>query len=247
MNRSPDRRRSSAPVYALLVLAGLASLSVPLGAAAQQPAPADLSIDQAIRIARENNPTFLQQVNDVGVARSSLRAAYGNFIPSLSASNSYGYTAAGDARYGTVEFGQQPESYSSSYSLNMGLSLSGSTLLQPTVERAQKVATERRVEGAAASLDAQVANQYLTVLQARELVAQAEQELARTEEHVRPRSVWCRPGTMPISRRSRSDSYSAPPWIRRSAFPAPSPSSIPTGRHRSWWRRRLPPTPPFAQ
>lgn len=185
MNRSPDTRRSSAPIFVVLAMAGLATLSVPAGAMAQQPAPADLSMDQAIRIARENNPAFLQQVNDVGVARSSLRAAYGNFIPSLSASNSYGYTAAGDARYGTVEFGEQPESYSSSYSLNMGLSLSGSTLLQPTVERAQKTATERRVEGAAASLDAQVANQYLSVLQARELVAQAEQELARTEEHVR--------------------------------------------------------------
>lgn len=142
-------------------------------------------MDQAIRIARENNPTYLQQTNDVGVARSSVRAAYGSLLPRLSVSNSYGYTAQGEARFGTVEFGAQPESYSSSYSANMNLSLDGSTLLQPSVQRAQRRATERRVEGAGASLDAQVAQQYLTVLQSRELVAQAEAEVARTLEYVR--------------------------------------------------------------
>ena len=182
MNRSPACRPTSA---FLTALAAVALLGAPLEVGAQQPAPDDLSMDQAIRIARENNPSYLQQSNDLGVARSSVRAAYGNLVPSLSASNSYGYTASGEARYGTVEFGSQPESYSSSYSLNMGLSLSGSTLLQPSVERARRRAVERQVEGAGASLDGQVAQQYLSVLQARELVAQAEQELARTEEHVR--------------------------------------------------------------
>lgn len=177
------RRRSPAP--ATVALATVLTLLAPVAARAQQPAPADLSMEQAIRIARENNPTYLQQANDVAVARSSVRAAYGNLVPSLSASNSYGYTASGEARFGTVEFGAQPEAYSSSYSVNMGLSVSGSTLLQPSVQRAQRRATERRVEGAGASLDAQVAQQYLSVLQAREQVAQAEREVARTAEHVR--------------------------------------------------------------
>jgi outer membrane protein len=183
VNRSLVRRRASAPV--LFILAAAISFAVPARGLAQQPAPAQLSMDQAIRIARESNPTYLQQTNDIGVARSSVRAAYGNLIPNLSVSNSYGYTASGEARFGTVEFGAQPESYSSSYSVNMGLQLNGSTLLQPSVQRAQRRATERRVEGAGASLDAQVAQQYLSVLQARELVAQAEQEVARTLEHVR--------------------------------------------------------------
>ena len=183
MNRYRHRRLS--PAYLSVLVAAAAALAATTPAVAQQPAPDDLSMDQAIRIARENNPGYLQQTNDVGVARSAVRAAYGNLVPSLSVSNSYGYTASGEARYGTVEFGSQPESYSSSYSLNMGMSLSGATLLQPAVERAQRRAIERRVEGAGSSLDAQVAQQYLSVLQARELVAQAEQELARTIEHVR--------------------------------------------------------------
>lgn len=183
MNRSYVRRRMSAPV--LLVLAAAALLSLPAVGLAQQPAPAELSMDQAIRIARENNPLYLQQTNDIGVARSQVRAAYGDLVPSLSVSNSYGYTASGEARYGSVEFGDQPESYSSSYSVGMNLQLNGSTLLQPSVQRARRRAIERQVDGAGASLDAQVAQQYLTVLQSRELVAQAEQEVARTLEYVR--------------------------------------------------------------
>src|SRR5690606_36784625 len=163
----------------------MAWLGLPTAGAAQPPAPHDLSLDQAPRTARETNPTFLQQTNDVAVARSSVRAAYGELLPSLTASNSYGCTTAGEARYNTIEFGRQTESYSSSYSLKMGLNLSGSTLLQPYVQRAQKRTTERQVEGAAATLDAQVTQQYLTVLQARELVAQAERGGARTAEHVR--------------------------------------------------------------
>jgi outer membrane protein len=177
------RRRMPASSISLVALA--AALALPTSLDAQQPAPTTLSMDQAIRIARENNPSFLQQVNDIGVARSSVRAAYGNLLPSLSASNSYGYTASGEARYGTVEFGTQPESYTSSYSVGMNLQLSGASLLEPSVTRAQKRATERRVEGVGADLDAQVAQQYLSVLQGRELVAQAQQEVARTAEHVR--------------------------------------------------------------
>jgi outer membrane protein len=183
VTRSLARRQP--PALVLVILATAAALLAPASVSAQEPAPSELSMDQAIRTARENNPSYLQQTNDIGVARSAVRAAYGNLIPSLSASNSYGYTASGEARFGTVEFGAQPESYSSSYSVNMNLSLSGSTLLQPSVQRAQRRATERRVEGVGASLDGQVAQQYLSVLQARELVTQAEREVERTAEHVR--------------------------------------------------------------
>lgn len=177
------RRLESAPRR--VVLAAAIALIAATPAAAQQPNPEVLSIDQAVRIARENNPLYLQQANDIGVARSSVRAAYGNLLPRLSASNSYGYTASGEARFGTVEFGAQPESYTSSYNIGLNMSLDGSTLLQPSVQRAQKRATERRVEGAGSDLDAQVSQQYLAVLQARELVAQAEREVTRTSEHVR--------------------------------------------------------------
>jgi outer membrane protein len=164
----------------VLPLAGQSSL-----AAQSQGAPVTLSLEQALAMARENNPAFLQQRNDVDVARSSVRSAYGGLLPSVNASTGFGYTAAGEARFGSVGFGAQPENYSSDYSLGMNMQLNGASILQPSVQRSQKRATERRVAGAAANLEAQVSQQYLSVLQTRELVAQAEREVARTLEHVR--------------------------------------------------------------
>lgn len=162
-----------------------AGVALPVSLSAQQtPSPA-LSLEQAVRMARENNPLFLQQKNDVDVARSAVRAAYGNLLPSASVQNSYGYTASGERRFGSVEFGQQPDYYSSDYYLGVGYELSGSALLQPSVERSQRRATERRVVGFGANLDAEVAQQYLSVLQAREQIQQTEKQLSRAKEHVR--------------------------------------------------------------
>ena len=167
-------------LLALLILCapGLAAQTNPW-------APASLSLEEAVALARENNPEYLQQRTDIAVARSSVRSAMGDLLPSASAQNTFGYTASGERRFESVGLGTQPEVYSSSYGIGLNYQLSGARLLQPSVERARLNATQRRVTGAAAELEAQVANQYLTVLQAREQVAQAEREVARTGEHVR--------------------------------------------------------------
>lgn len=175
------RPSASLPVGAALV----ALLLTASQAVAQDSIPDTLSLSDALALAREHNPVLLQQKNDVGVARASVRAAYGSLLPTVHASSGFGYTAAGEARFGAVEFGRRPDYYSSDYSLSMGMQLSGARLLQPSVERSQRTAIERRVAGTEAQLEAQVAQQYLSVLQAREQVTQAEREVARTAEHVR--------------------------------------------------------------
>lgn len=146
---------------------------------------APLSLEEAIDLARQNNPAYLQQRNDLGVARWSVRSAYGGLLPSASVGAGFGYTASGAPRFGSVEFERQPEQYYSSYNLGMDLRLSGASLLQPSVERARSNAIEMRIEGTESQLVAQVTQQYLTTLQAREQVAQAEREVERTGEHVR--------------------------------------------------------------
>lgn len=165
----------------------LAAALLPTAVAAQTAVvpPAGLSLTEALALAQENNPDILQQRNDLDVAEWSLRAANGNLLPSANLNTNVGYTAAGQQRFGSVEFPEQPEAWSSSYGLNLSYQLNGSTILQPRVQKAQLRATERRITGAAANLDAQVAQQYLSVLQAQEQVAQAEREVARTAEHVK--------------------------------------------------------------
>lgn len=147
--------------------------------------PTALSLEEAVSMARQNNPGLLAQQNDLGVARWQVRSAQLDFLPNASASQSFGYTAPGEQRFGAVGFGERPSYYSSSYNVGVTLDINGSKLLQPAVARANQRATVQRIEGTEANLRANVAQQYLTVLQARDNVAQAEREVARTGEHVR--------------------------------------------------------------
>jgi outer membrane protein len=174
-----------------LALGALAFASVlaPAQLAAQQQASATdgpvLTLQEALALAREQNPDFQAQLNDIDVARWQVRSARANLLPSANLSNSFGYTASGERRFESVGFGVQPAIYSSGYDLGASLDINGSKLLQPTVARANMRATEQRIVGAAANLESTVAQQYLAVLRAQETVSQAEREVARTAEHVR--------------------------------------------------------------
>lgn len=170
----------------LLRSATAAALILSPGRLAAQDAPPDsLSLEQAVQLARENNPAYLKQTNDVGVARSQVRAAVGGLLPSANISNGYGYTAGGVRRAESVVLAQQPSYYSADYSLGLSYRLSGQSILAPSVSRSQQRVVERQVAGAGANLDAQVAQQYLTVLQDREQAIQAQKELDRLNEHVK--------------------------------------------------------------
>lgn len=166
---------------ALLVL--LALLVVPSLAGAQE-VPTALSLAEALELARENNPDYLSQENDLVSARWGVRSAYGDLLPSASASMGMGYSASGERRFGTVGLGEQPAMYSSNYSLGLSYTLSGAELLEPRRARAQERATRSRVEGAGSQLEANVSQAYLTVLQAQAALVQAVQEVQRTAQHV---------------------------------------------------------------
>lgn len=171
---------TASAAFALLFAATALAAQEPVAAASDS-----FTLADALATARENNPAFLSQRNDVDVAQWRSRSAMADFLPSASLSNSYGYQASGERRFGSVGFGTQPSIYSSDYSLSLNLDVSGSKLLQPSVARAQERAARENVEGAAATLESNVTQQYLTVLQAQESVDQAQREVARTDEYVR--------------------------------------------------------------
>ncbi len=55
-----------------------------------------LSLDQAINIALQRNTTLQRNLNNIKVAESNVKAAYGNFLPSLSAGGSWGWNRSED-------------------------------------------------------------------------------------------------------------------------------------------------------
>ena len=155
-------------------------------ATSAQVRPDRLTLDEAIELARRNNPTFLSTENDRGVAAWGERAAYGAFLPTVSASASAGWTAAGAQRIGTVDFGVQgTDWYSSSYNLGLTWTLNGSTIFGVSNARSNRRATNARVDAAQFSLDSQVALQYMNALRARDQLDVAQRQLDRAQQNLR--------------------------------------------------------------
>lgn len=172
----------SARPAAALVLALLAA--APL-AAQEGEAPAELSLERAVELAREHSPSIRIQRNDLDVSRAAVRTASGDFLPTVSANLGFGYTASGERRAGSVLLAEQPSVLSSSYSLGASYQISAPRLLQPGVARGELRATEARVSGEEAALAGEVTQRYLAVLQAAEQVELAGREIERAEAHAR--------------------------------------------------------------
>ena len=68
----------------LPALLGLAMLAAP--ALHAQTDSVSLSLNQAVRLAEENNPTYRRALTEVGTARADVRRARGAFLPSLNLS-----------------------------------------------------------------------------------------------------------------------------------------------------------------
>lgn len=172
-----------------LILLGVALIAAPLDARAQQrplpSVPQSLSLRDAIDLAERYNPAFRQTANDRAAAAWGVRNAYAQFLPSVTATGGFGYRGAGRQTFLTAEFVQQSSTIGSNYSLGMSLELSGRTLMQPGLARAQRNATEATITGAGITLESSVTQQYVTVLEAEAQVGLAELQLARNEEFLR--------------------------------------------------------------
>lgn len=171
----------------MALLISVLAAAAPAGA--QQPA-GTLTLDHALQLARDYNPDYLAAANDVEAADWNVRAAYGDLLPGASLSGSMNYQAAGEQRFGVftgsdLGIRTTTDYYTSSYGVNLGYSLSGSTLFAPGRERAARRATRAGVRAARSTLETDVTVQYLAVLRARDAVALAEQELARATETAR--------------------------------------------------------------
>jgi len=189
-NRSPGCRTAA---RALLVLTGLMATGHP--ALAQDPATprepaATLTLEEALQLARRNNPAYLSTRNDAGVADWEVREAYGRLLPGANSSMSFQWQDAGTPRLGIFTgedfgFGSTTDYYSSSYSLGLSYQVSGATLLGPSQAKASRRATDANIDAAAFDLDASVTRQYLAVLRSQEGVTLAEAELQRARENER--------------------------------------------------------------
>ncbi|MDH3457814.1 MAG: TolC family protein [Gemmatimonadota bacterium] len=175
-------------VHVARVLVGLAMPSLALAQV-----PAQLTLDDALSIARTRNPAYLRAVALADASGAEVRAGFGAFLPSLSANLSW----SGNSRTiitGEDDFGQpvrlpDPLTFRSSAASQ---SVSSSLVLFDGLQnfnswRAARAGASAAVEGVsyqAAAIDAEVSRRFYTALQARRLIEVEEQLLSVSRQQL---------------------------------------------------------------
>ena len=150
------------------------ALLVPAGASAQTGSPtaaiqrATLSLEDAINLARRNNPAHLAAVNNRRTADAAVRTAQGQLLPSADASFFAQRQQGGRQIFGGTSLGASSDINQSQYQIGIGYRINRATLLAPKVQRASRDAVEADITGSAELLRAGVTQQYLAVLQAQD-------------------------------------------------------------------------------
>jgi len=177
----------------LLVAASSAALAQGQPAAQAQTSGPILTIEEAVQLALRNNPTHLSQLSSRSRAGTSVRSAYGSFLPNVSSSFGAQFREGGTEVFGGQQFGASSDRLLSSYNISISAGYSVSSLLEPRRAKANLNAAEADVTASAAETRFQVVNQYLNVLQAQAQAAlqdtllanaQAQLELNRAREQV---------------------------------------------------------------
>ena len=152
-------------VRSLLALVCLAVPAASMSAQQTQQDTLRLSLEDALRMAREQNPAYLATRNNAEVDDWSVREAYGALLPSASLDGTISWQGAGDQRFGSLTLAaNQPAYYLSNYNIGLSYALDGSRLLGPSAARARRAASAADIRAAEMNLRASVTKAYLEVL-----------------------------------------------------------------------------------
>ena len=129
-------------------------------------APATLTLDEALSLARQNNPTFLTTANERRSADAQVRQAYSALLPSSNAQFYTGYQQSGQVFVSGSTLPINSDQLQSQYYLGLNYRINAGTLVQPRAARANRVAADADITGAVETLRSNVTQQYITALRA---------------------------------------------------------------------------------
>lgn len=161
----------------------VALLAIPAHMAlAQQPAKgAPLSLEDAINIARRENPLLAQTKNNLRAQDAQVRAAYGQLMPQLFGSYNTSYNQGGSQILQGGFRADVSDSYNSSYSLSASYSVTAAVRYAPRAAKASRNAAEADISSRTEALRAQVTQQYIAAVQ-QEATAEVLDSLVATSE-----------------------------------------------------------------
>jgi outer membrane protein len=147
-------------LWSLLLLLGAVAPAV-----AQTAPRATLSLEEALELAKRNNPVYLQSVTGRSRAAAGVRAAYGALLPSADASMGASLREGRPQFFGGVAFGATSDILSSSWNLSANSRLSFNTFNEIKRANASLDAAEADVDNALYTLRNGVTGQFLLALQ----------------------------------------------------------------------------------
>ena len=165
---------------ALLVL--LASAPALLPAQGASTTPRQLSLPQALELARKNSPSYRQSLNDSDPAAAAVRSANWALLPTVGAGTGVSYTGSGKSTFNGTVFSQASPTVSSNYRLSASWEVNARNFIGAAQSKAQLRATEENITGAGVTLTQSVTSQYLTVLRATATVGVARQQVLRNQD-----------------------------------------------------------------
>ena len=157
------------PHVLALAIGAAAGLSAPALAVAQSPSPAQgnvLTLNDALTLARRNNPTLQNSVNARRTAAANVRAANGAFLPNVNTSFGGGYREGRQTFFQGQGFGSTNDQLSTDASASASLNLSLGAVNDRRAIKAEQNATESDIAAAELAVRNNVTTQYLTALQA---------------------------------------------------------------------------------
>jgi outer membrane protein len=172
-------------VLPLLAVAVLAQ-----GAGAQT---TTLTLDEAVQLARRNNPLFQATVNSRRAADLGVKAAYAQLIPRLDAQASGRFTEGGQQYVNGIPISNSSDILQSNYGLGVSYTINSAVLFAPKLYAAQRDAADADVIGSQEILRSTITQQYLAVLRAQAnaalqdtlvITAKGQLELAKARQSV---------------------------------------------------------------
>lgn len=148
---------------------------------AQQPPARQLSLAEALRIARENNPDYRATQNDRWLASAEVLSSTALLFPTASIQGSRYSSQAGDGFIGGLSYRTSSQTRLG-WNFGIDYQLSGRVIATRSLVRAQARATDADIAGARTNLESSVRQQYLSVLQAQAQVTLAQHVLERADE-----------------------------------------------------------------
>jgi len=152
--------------------------------------PQELSLEEAIRIARLTSPLLQADLNNRQVSDWNIRASYASLLPSANASSALRWQGSGEQQFGSVTLSQlgftnQPSYYFSSYNLGLSYTLNGQVLLALPQARADREAQIAQGSASQSQTVFQVTQAYMEVLRQAEGLSVVERELERARGNLR--------------------------------------------------------------